>query len=562
MPAGVEQGHTTSMNNMKMTTKFATFLSLIVITCITFIVPAEANHLRLDGFEVVDMDQALNRITYKCDIKWDNSWRNSTNYDAVWVFLKYSTDGGQTWYHASMSSMGTNPTGFQVPSGFEAIVPADKKGFFLQRTDFNSGNVNASEVKFVWDYSQDGLSDEVATAANTINKIFGIEMVYIPQGAFYLGDGNSSSDARFIQGSSDNDPWYISSENPITTTNLASDGFYYQSAGAIGENASASVFLVPSSFPKGHQAFYQMKYELTEGQWVSFFNTLTAAQKNKRDITAAANGGKGSDNVVNRNTVSWDSSEPTSVATTLRSDRPMTYLSWADMAAYADWAALRPMTEMEFEKAARGKDIVPVADEYAWGTTSYNTAEPGEIYPDTDENGEEVLTDGSANINRNSLGWTSGDGRSGGIANGQTGPVRVGIFARPTTNRVTSGAGYYGTMELSGNLHEMVVSLGNSEGRKFLGTHGDGSLSGLSSYEGNATNTDWPGINAADPARGVTGTVGTGYRGGDFMSSSLRHFQISTRAFASKDPDSEGYNQRYDASFGVFGGGRLVRTAP
>ncbi len=108
----------------------------------------------------------------------------------------------------------------------------------------------------------------------------------------------------------------------------------------------------------------------------------------------------------------------------------------------------------------------------------------------------------------------------------------------------------------------MTVSAGKAEGRKFLGSHGDGVLSTVSSYEGNATNTDWPGIDSTDSARGVTGTLGSGYRGGDFQSSSLRDFQISTRTYASKDPDSEGCFQRYDSSFGIFQGGRLVRSAP
>ena len=81
-------------------------------------------------------------------------------------------------------------------------------------------------------------------------------------------------------------------------------------------------------------------------------------------------------------------------------------------------------------------------------------------------------------------------------------------------------------------------------------------------FEGNATNTDWPGINSTDAARGVTGTVGCGYRGGDFQSSSIRHFQTSSRTYAVKDADTLGYNQRYDASSGVFQGGRLGRTSP
>jgi len=441
-------------------------------------------------------------------------------------------------------------------------VPSDEKGFFFQKSDLNTGTVSAENLRFVWDYAQDGLSDATAMAANTINKIFGVEMVYIPQGAFYAGDGNSSSDYRFVQGSADNDPWYIQSESAITTTSSAGNGYYYLSGSSVGENATGDVFLIPSSFPKGYQAFYLMKYELTEGQWVSFFNTLSKTAKANRDITSATQGGKNSDSVVNRNTISWDSTDAASNATTTRSDRPVSYVSWLDVLAYADWAGLRPITEFEFEKAARGKDIAAVADEYAWGNITANTAETGEIFPDSDEDGSEQIFDGAANLNRNSLSWSSGDGRLGGDAASQKGPLRAGIFATSSTSRSTGGAGYYGNMELSGNLHEMVVTTGRSQGRQFLGTHGDGNLTLLSGYEGNASNTDWPGINTTDSARGVTSTTGSGFRGGDFQSSSVRHFQTSTRTYAAKDPDSEGKAQRYDATLGIFQGGRLGRTAP
>jgi len=539
------------------------FLTLFLVFAISLTVKnAAANNLAITNFEVSSTSAASNQITFTCDISWDNSWRNTTNYDAVWVFMKYSTDAGATWAHASMATSGTNPSGFSSPSGFEIVVPADEKGLFLQKADLNSGSANAQSVQFVWDYAQDGLSDDTALAANTITKIFGVEMVYIPQGAFYAGDGNSSSDYRFVQGSADTDPWYIQSESAITTTNSAGDGYYYQNSGATGESSTGSVFLIPSSYPKGHSAFYLMKYELTEGQWVSFFNTLSSAAKANRDITSATQGGKNSDGVVNRNTISWDSSNPSSEVTTSRSDRPVSYISWLDLASYADWAGLRPITEFEFEKAARGKDITPVADEYAWGSTSYNNGLAGEIIPDSDEDGTEQISDGAANLNRNTLSWTSGDGRAGGAAEAQKGPLRAGIFAHSSTSRSSSGAGYYGNLELSGNLHEMVVTVGRTQGRQFLGTHGDGALATLSGYEGNATNTDWPGINTIDSARGVTGTVGSGFRGGDFQSSSMRHFQISTRTYAAKDPDSESLSQRYDATLGIFQGGRLGRTAP
>ena len=523
---------------------------------------AFANNLKLTNFNVAQTDTASNTMSFTFDLSQDNAWRNTTNHDASWIFMKYSTDGGVTWHHASMAASGTNPVGFSAPADFEISVPSDQKGFFLERMSFGSGSVSGQGVKFVWNYGQDGLNDATAQAANTVNKIFGIEMVYIPQGAFYAGDGNSSSEYRFKQGSADNDPWYITSENPITTTNSASDGFYYTSTGANGENNTADAFLIPASFPKGYQPFYLMKYELTEGEWVGFFNTLTPQQKANRDITAAALGGKNSDAVVNRNTISWDSSHPTYNATTLRPSRAMSYLGWPDVAAYADWAGLRPMTELEFEKAARGKDISPVTDELAWGDASYHVPAVGEITPaNANEDGTEAVIDGSSNLNRNNLGWTSGDGRAGGPADNQKGPLRVGIFAESSSNRNTSGAGYYGNLELSGDLAESVVTVGRLQGRQFLGTNGDGELSTVSGYEGNATNADWPGINT-NVVYGVNGTIGIGYRGGDYASSSIRHFQLSSRTYSVKDADSQGYFQRYDANYGVVTGGRLARTAP
>ncbi|MCA9404172.1 MAG: SUMF1/EgtB/PvdO family nonheme iron enzyme [Candidatus Omnitrophica bacterium] len=534
------------------------------VTSLALIFPgtALANHLQIDNYEVTAIDEASNMMTFTGDFMWENSWRNVNSNDAVWVFVKYSLDGGATWNHASMTSSGLNPIGFAAPAGFQIVVPNDERGFFLEPTSFSSGDVNVQGVRFSWDYAQDGLSDEQAMAANTITKVFGIEMVKIPEGAFYAGDGNSSSAHHFKQGLGDNDPWYIESSGAINVANAGSDGYYYQSAGASGESATGSSFLIPTSFPKGYSAFYVMKYELTEGQWVSFFNTLSYAQKMNRDITAASRGGKNTDTIVNRNTVSWDAGNPRSQAGTSRPDRPVTYISWPDLLAYADWAGLRPVTELEYEKAARGVDVLPVADEYAWGKTTYNDAQAGEIYPNADETGQEQIFDGAANLNRNALSWSSGDGRPGGPADGQKGPLRVGIFAEDSTNRVTSGSGFYGTMELSGNLAEMVVSVGRTEGRNFLGSHGDGILSSATGYAGNATNIDWPGIDPVDPNRGVTSTVGSGTRGGDFQSADVRLFQISTRTNATRDPDSQGYYQRFDPAFGVFQGGRLARTAP
>ena len=541
---------------------FCFFMFFISVSMST----AWGSNLQLGNLDEVSVNTAAGTMTFSFNLTQDNSWYGTYNNDAVWVFMKYSTDGGATWKHAHMAGSGINPAGFLIPAQyqnqFEIIIPSDETGFFLQRSGPGTGSINLTGLQFVWNYGQDGVSAAMAQAANTLNSIYGIEMVYIPQGSFYAGDGsgNSFSEHAFEQGSASDNPWYIQNENMIQTTNTPSAGYYYQNTGAKGdEYPSGAVFSINSSFPKGFNAFYLMKYELTEGQWVSFFNTLPIAVRPYRDITSwnSRTGGKNSQGVVNRNTISWNSALPSSPAVTLRPALPVSFVSWPDVAAYAAWAALRPITELEFEKAARGKDNQPIPGELVWGTTSITTAASGAIVPNADENGAEILSDGS-NINGNSAGFSSGDGRSGGTASGQAGPLRVGIFAASFSNptRQSSGAGFYGNMELSGNLAQAVVTVGRPEGLNFQGTNGTGNLNAF----GFATNSDWPGFNAATSQ--VDGTIGIGYRGGDFQSSNPLSFETSSRIFAVKDPDSQGCMQRYDSNCAIFEGGRLARSAP
>ncbi len=128
--------------------------------------------------------------------------------------------------------------------------------------------------------------------------------------------------------------------------------------------------------------------------------------------------------------------------------------------------------------------------------------------------------------------------------------LRTGSAATNATNRTAAGAGYYGAMELSGNAAERAVTLGNSTGRFLTGTQGDGTLTTTASYEGNATNNDWPGINATT-AREVTAATGGGWRGGSCYDSESKLYladrTVATGGVATRDNIS---------------GGRSVRTAP
>ena len=120
------------------------------------------------------------------------------------------------------------------------------------------------------------------------------------------------------------------------------------------------------------------------------------------------------------------------------------YLSWDDLRAYLDWAALRPMTELEFEKASRGLNASVLA-EYAWGTTTINQASSG------------ALTNGGQ---ATEVSTSTADGLCAYNAGTTLGPLRVGFAATASTFRTGAGASYYGILDLSGNVWEQVFGCG------------------------------------------------------------------------------------------------------
>jgi formylglycine-generating enzyme required for sulfatase activity len=157
-------------------------------------------------------------------------------------------------------------------------------------------------------------------------------------------------------------------------------------------------------------------------------------------------------------------------------DIAMNYLNWNDAKAYADWTGMRPMTELEFEKAARGP-LTAVANEYAWGNTNIKGA-PSYTISNSGTPSESVDLDAS-----------NGNACYGVTRNAtEQGPFRCGVFADGSGTRIRSGASYYGVMELSGNVAEQVVPVSSPNTRAFDGSHGDGSLN----VSGDADVVNWP----------------------------------------------------------------------
>jgi formylglycine-generating enzyme required for sulfatase activity len=500
-------------------------LCYVLVFFLFFLVssPVLANNLSVSNVSLEDRDPSSDTVVVNFNISWENSWRTKINHDAVWLTVRLfnPSQSPSSKSLCSISASGINPAGSSVGSNtaLEFYAPADKKGAFLRPTQYGVNSaVSSTSAKLKIDYSSCGFGDNDSVQAS----VSAFEMVYVPKGSFYVGD-NASSAATLVQGSADNDPWVISSESAINVANPASDGFRYVSAGQAGEDASGSAFSIPAAFPKGFNGFYSMKYEINEGQWVEFVNSIGSVNgRVNRDLTDSNH--KNSDSVKSRNTISCSGSPL--VCTTSRPARAVAFLSWMDLAAFLDWAALRPMTELEFEKMARGP-FLPLEGEFAWGTTAITAAA---IVSGADENGTETITTTNANAHFNNIVLTGGDSASG--AEHTQGPLRNGIFASSSATRQTSGAGYYGVMELSGNVTERVVTIGNVSGRAFTGNHGDGLITTVSGYEGNADVALWPGLDAV-VTRGVTGADGSGFRGGawDDQVSGAR-LRISDRAEA------------------------------
>ncbi|MFZ4592087.1 MAG: SUMF1/EgtB/PvdO family nonheme iron enzyme [Ignavibacteria bacterium] len=429
--------------------------------------------------------------------------------------------GYANWEHGTIST-----TGNTAPAGSTLTPASDGKGVFIYRSSDGAGTNSFTGAHLKWNYGTDNVSDN----GNVSVQVYAIEMVYVPQGSFYLGSGGTETDAFYKYPTTTN-PYLVTSENAITVS-AVTDNLYYTNSVGGGDQTGP----IPAAFPKGHSAFYCMKYEITQQQYVDFLNSLNYIQQCSR--TSKTPNSVGYVNVtppVNRNMLKVSTYGGTmgTVPAVFSSDYPSVtcnYLCWPDLSAYLDWSGLRPMTELEFEKSCRGT-IAPVANEYAWGTTGI--ARVAYMLGNTTLSTEVIGSNYSPAL-----------GNAAYITTKQavnTGPYRSGIFCGTTgnTGRVTSGSTFYGIMEMSGNLLELAITVGNSTGRSFTGLHGNGTLD----YNGNGDVSYWPAYSTG---------LGMGTHGGSYndLATSLR---ISNRANSAPAI----WNTR-----SPYIGGRGVRTAP
>ncbi len=441
---------------------------------------AQANNIQVSNAALVGQNTANQTYQVQFDISWENSWRTSvgpSNWDAAWIFVKYRNQTDYLWHHATLNY--TNGTGggdgHQVPAN-AVIASADDTGgggahgVFLHRSaDLIQSNVSYSGVQLRWNYGVDGVSDDEQLEI----CVLAIEMVLVPEGAFSIGSGGNETRAFYTYNNVFM-PYQISSESAIPV-GTAAGNLYYRAGG--GDQMGP----IPTTFPKGFAAFYCMKYEISQGQYAEFLNKLTQGQVGSR-FNASHNNGFNRYGIFGALPL-YSSTSPYVACN---------FLNWADLAAYLDWAALRPMTELEYEKAGRGT-LAPVPGEYAWGTNQVAAV-------DYTLSAQDAANEGIAtNYSQAPFGNAA---HSSTVLVTVGGPVRVGIFAANAANtgRVTAGAGYYGCMELSGNLTEHTVSVGSPEGRAFTGLHGDGVLDAGGGHDVSL----WP-AGALAPGAGIRG---------------------------------------------------------
>lgn len=457
----------------------------VLLACL--VASANGNNISVSNISLENLNTTNQTVMIQFTLGWENSWRISTgpsNWDAAWVFVKFRANSG-AWTHANLSSS-------PGVAGGVVKVSSDEVGAMIYRNSDGTGTVTYSNIQIQWDYGENGVSEVDILDV----QVFAIEMVYVTPGAFYVGSGGTETNT-FYEGGTPNTIFQVKSENAITIDNTSGNLYYQNDNAYAGDNLGP----IPADFPKGYQGFYCMKYEVSESQWLGFFNSLTTTQKLNHDLTDSNH--KNLNGTSSRNTITW--AQGSSDAVSAAPNRGVGYLSKADINAYLDWSGLRPMTELEYEKICRGP-IIPTVEEFAWGNA------------DISASSYMLVNDGQADAYISNA--ATGTGNATYSLTNNSGPLRVGIFpaSAQTSNREESGGSYFGIMDLSGNLWESCVSVGNAQGRSYTGLHGDGKLDA----SGDSDVSFWP-INS-------TG-LGYGQRGGGFGDSS-NALRTSDRSFA------------------------------
>ena len=261
---------------------------------------------------------------------------------AVWVFAKFQSPAGD-WRDVRWAEAGHVATPREGSAALN-VIPATG-GFFIPGVFVEAAEsgafVGSWMVELIWDFSTSEI--EVPEGGLPL-MLLGLDMVRIPEGPFLVGDGRASQETSTFFGM-DGGSFAVESEREIS---LGTEGELSYAASDFGGDQAGPL---PESFPKGYRAFYVMRQELTDGQYASFLQTISGRARAARDVTLHPDYASSGGSITVGATISAGDS-----------DRPASFITWADGIAWAAWAGLRPMTELEFEKIARGPNQYGVVD--------------------------------------------------------------------------------------------------------------------------------------------------------------------------------------------------------
>lgn len=376
-------------------------LLVLLITLHSPLSTAFANNVTVSDTQLLEPNDTTGTVKVTFRLTQANSF--DTTYDSlsfgdyIWVFVKYSklpVSETVGYKHASLIS----GTGCVTPT-------SDSAGVFIKASADTT-------ISLLWKF----IDNSVAVYETAQVKVCAMEMVKIPTGSFYYDAGGIGGTAYNNYGG--------------TAQILVSDSTTCRPTGA------------SPGWPNGYSSFYIAKYEVSQGQYADFLNMLdTAAAAVYRNDTAIVG-------TAWAHTISYTAGNPYGSRYAAGSPaRCSAYLSWDDVEAYCSWAALRPMTEMEFEKAARGTSGgVCSTAVYPWNSTDPSTG--NSLYQPLGHTGNYDAWLYYANFYENSN------------TDGYDGPTNVGNYLCGDTTRTTAqtGASPYGVADLAGNVWEHLIN--------------------------------------------------------------------------------------------------------
>lgn len=429
---------------------------LLPILFVVFSFTAKANYMLVQNVTKLGNNPTNKTIQIQFDLSWQNSWRDDINWDAAWIFIKFK-DANGLWQHARI-----NLSGFANGAGTSNTIKvgSDSVGAFVYRSALGSGNFNATSMQLQWNYGASGLTDGSGLEV----RVFATEMVYMPEGDFNCAgavyQNNPSGYGSYYIFTNTNGRAYgqfIAPGNnfPVINKRLSPTLTYKDELteinlrikGDVGIDSNNDGIIDNTTYPTGYEAFYCYKYELSEQQYADFINTLNSTQVNNIGIAGTS--------IVFTNG-QYYSSTPNLACGNSTAIR---------LLAYADWAGLRPITFLEFNKASYGP-IQPVFNtaccSFNYGYTSWGTNVSIDVAPNN-----------SSNCNLKEVGYLTS-----------------------STSTRGNGASYYGIMDLTGNAIEPIIKMSNLS---FSSISGDGILD-LNGYS-NVVNWQSNTINFIDQIR-------------------------------------------------------------